>query len=139
LVLASSIQSLSNKVIQAGPFVLGAYKVEPYVSGVYKPGQNLAMYLQGYNAEMDQATLKPVLRVEYTIYRGGMERMSIVEDGQSKMGFIDMKGTQLTVVRAIPLTGTLGQPGSYTVKVRVTDLVRGKSVEPTAQFMVVQR
>jgi len=139
LVLASSIQSLSNQVIQAGPFVLGAYKVEPYVSGVYKPGQNLAMYLQVYNAEMDQATLKPALKVEYTIYRGGVEVMSLGEDGQSKMGFIDMKGTQLTVVRAIPLTGAIGEPGSYTVKVRVTDLVAGKTVEPAAQFVVMNR
>src|SRR5215471_12765477 len=139
LVLASSIQSLSNQVIQAGPFVLGAYKVEPYVSGVYKPGQNLAMYLQVYNAEMDQATLKPALKVEYTIYRGGVEVMSLGEDGQSKMGFIDMKGTQLTVVRAIPLTGAIGEPGSYTVKVRVTDLVAGKTVEPAAQFTVIHR
>ena len=138
LVLASSIQSLSNKVIQAGPFVLGAYKVEPYVSGVYKPGQNLAMYLQVYNAEMDQSTLKPALRVEYIVSRGGTEVLSLSEDGQSKMGFIDMKGTQLTVVRAIPLTGTLGQPGSYTVKVRVNDLVTGKAVEPAAQFQVVK-
>jgi hypothetical protein len=138
LVLASSIQSLNNQVIQAGQFVLGAYKVEPYVSAVYKPGQNVAMYLQVYNAEMDQATLKPALRVEYTVYRGGTEVMSLVEDGQSKMGFIDMKGTQLTVVRAIPLIGALGEPGSYTVKVRVNDLVTGKTVEPAAQFMVVK-
>jgi GWxTD domain-containing protein len=139
LVLASSIQSLSNQVIQAGPFVLGSYKVEPYVSGVYKPGQTLAMYLQVYNAEMDQATLKPALKVEYVVFRAGREVMSLSEDGRSKMGFIDMKGSQLTVVRAIRLTSALGEPGSYTVKVRVTDLVTGKMVEPAAQFVVINR
>jgi GWxTD domain-containing protein len=139
LVLASSIQSLNNQTIQAGQFVLGGYKIEPYVSGIYKPGQNLAMYLQVYDAEMDQATLKPALKVEYSILKGGKEVMHILEDGQSKMGFIDMNGLQLTVVRAIPITGILAEPGTYTVAVEVTDLVARTTVRPTAQFTVVGR
>jgi len=139
LVLAASIQSLNNQTIHSGQFVLGGYKVEPYVSGVYKPGQNLAMYLQVYDAEMDQATLKPALKVEYVVMKGGKEVMHFPEDGQSKMGFIDMKGLQLTVVRAIPITGALAEPGTYTVTVKVTDLVAQKTVTPTAQFTVVNR
>src|SRR5215831_1596402 len=139
LVLAASIQSLNNQTIHSGQFVLGGYKVEPYVSGVYKPGQNLAMYLQVYDAEMDQATLKPALKVEYIVSKGGKEVMHFPEDGQSKMGFIDMKGLQLTVVRAIPITGPLSEPGTYTVTVKVTDLVAQKTVTPVAQFTVMNR
>jgi GWxTD domain-containing protein len=137
LVLAASIQSLSNQTIHTGQFVLGGYKVEPYVSGIYKPGQNLAMYLQVYDAEMDQTTLKPALKVEYIVSKGGKEIMHFPEDGQSKMGFVDMKGLQLTVVRAIPINGPLAEPGTYTVTVKVTDLVAQKTVTPTAQFTVV--
>jgi GWxTD domain-containing protein len=139
LVLAASIQSLSNQTIHTGQFVLGGYKVEPYVSGIYKPNQNLAMYLQVYDAEMDQATLKPALKVEYVVSKGGKEVMHFAEDGQSKMGFIDLKGLQLTVVRAIPITGSLAEPGTYTVTVKVTDLVAQKTVTPTATFTVVDR
>jgi hypothetical protein len=139
LVLAASIQSLNNQTIHTGQFVLGGYKVEPYVSGIYKPGQNLAMYLQVYDAEMDQATLKPALKVEYSVLKGGKEVTHILEDGQSKMGFIDMKGLQLTVVRAIPITGPLAEPGTYTVMAKVTDLVAQKTVAPVAQFTVVSR
>jgi hypothetical protein len=65
--------------------------------------------------------------------------MHFPEDGQSKMGFIDMKGLQLTVVRAIPITGPLAEPGTYTVTVKVTDLVAQKTVTPHAQFTVVQK
>jgi len=137
LVLAASIQSLNNQTIHTGQFVLGGYKVEPYVSGIYKPNQNLAMYLQVYDAEMDQATLKPALKVEYVVSKGGKEVMHVAEDGQSKMGFIDLKGLQLTVVRAIPITGPLSEPGTYTVTVKVTDLVAQKTVTPTATFTVV--
>jgi GWxTD domain-containing protein len=139
LVLAASIQSLNKQSIQTGPFVVGGYKIEPYVSSIYKPGQTLAMYLQVYDAEMDQATLKPALKVEYIVLKGGKEVMHILEDGQSKMGFIDMKGLQLTVVRAIPITGILAEPGTYTIAVQVTDLVAQRTVRPTAQFTVVGR
>ncbi|MGH9824953.1 MAG: GWxTD domain-containing protein, partial [Blastocatellia bacterium] len=136
LVLAASIQSLSNKSIHSGQFVIGDYKVEPYVSGVYKPGQNLALYLQVYDAEMDQATLKPALKVEYIIRKGSNPNpiMDIVEDGKSRLGFIDMKGQQLTIVRAIPVRDAIAEPGTYTIQVKVTDMVAQKEVTPQAQF-----
>ncbi|HYL97650.1 MAG TPA: GWxTD domain-containing protein [Blastocatellia bacterium] len=141
LVLAASIQSLSNKTIHGGSFVMGDYKVEPYVSGVYKPNQNLALYLQVYDAEMDQATLKPALKVEYKIWKGSntaaLPVLDIVEDGKSRSGYIDMRGQQLTVVRAIPVQGAIAEPGTYTIQVKVTDLVAQKDVTPQASFTVV--
>src|SRR5262249_6902531 len=43
MILASSIESLNSRALLGGEqFVIGRYKVRPYVSGVYKPGQNLA-------------------------------------------------------------------------------------------------
>jgi len=139
LVLAGTIQSLSSQNIRTGPFILGAYRVEPYVSGVYKPGQTLAMYLQIYNAGMDQATLKPAVKVEYIVSRDGKELTRFSEDGQSRMGAIDLKGLQLILVRALPLTGVLGEHGNYSIRVKVTDLVSQTTVEPNAQFTVVGR
>ena len=139
LVLAASIESLGNRTIQTGPFVLGGYKVEPYVSAIYKAGQNIAMYLQVYNAEMDQATLKPALKVEYSVSKGGKEIMHFPEDGQSKMGFIDMKGLQLTLVRAIPIMGPLTEPGIYAATVTVTDLVTRETVSARTEFTVLSR
>jgi len=43
------------------------------------------------------------------------------------------------VVRAIPITGPLSEPGTYTVTIKVTDLVAQKTVTPTATFTVVDR
>jgi len=63
LILAASIEPLDNSSIPAGQFIIGRYKVKPFVSGVYKPGQNLALFLQVYDADMDQATLQPALKV----------------------------------------------------------------------------
>jgi GWxTD domain-containing protein len=139
IVLAASIEPVDSKKIfdNNGAFIIGRYKVKPFVSGIYKPGQNLTMFLQVYDAEMDQATLQPALKVEYTIMKGNEEILHIVEDGKTAFGRIDLKGQQLTVMRAVPLQDKLAQPGSYTVKVKITDLVSQKVVTPQTPFTVV--
>jgi GWxTD domain-containing protein len=139
LILASSIDRLDNQSIAAGQFIIGRYKVKPMVSGIYRPGQNLALFLQVYDADMDQATLQPALRVEYIISRGGQELAHIVEDGKTKMGLIDMKGQQLVIARGVPLLDKLGEPGEYTVTARITDLVSQKVLTPQAKYTVVSK
>ncbi|HXG93586.1 MAG TPA: GWxTD domain-containing protein [Blastocatellia bacterium] len=139
LILAAEIAPLDNRAIPAGQFIIGRYKVKPYVSGIYKPGQNLALFLQVYDAKLDQATLQPALKVEYIIKKGDQEVYHETEDGKSKAGIIDMKGQQLVVARGIPLQGKLSEPGSYTVTVKITDLVGQKVVTPQTQYQVVGR
>jgi GWxTD domain-containing protein len=139
LILAASVEPLDNRAIPAGQFIIGRYKVKPFVSGVYKPGQNLALFLQVYDAEMDQQTLQPALKIEYVISKGNQEILRITEDGKSKQGIVDMKGQQLVVARSIALQDKLAEPGSYTVTARITDLVSQKVVTPQAQYTVVNR
>jgi GWxTD domain-containing protein len=139
LILASSIDRLDNQAISAGQFIIGRYKVRPMVSGIYKPGQNLALFLQVYDADMDQATLQPALKVEYIVSKGGQEVAHIVEDGKTKMGIIDMKGQQLVVARGIPLQDKLAEAGEYTVTARITDLVSQKTVTPQAKYTVTSK
>lgn len=136
IILAASVESLDNKAIPAGQFIIGRYKVKPFVSGIYKPGMNLAMFLQVYDAEMDQATLQPALKVEYIVSKGGQEVAHVLEDGKTKQGIMDVKGQQLVLARSIPIADKLAEPGTYTVTVKVTDLVTNKVVTPTAQFTV---
>jgi GWxTD domain-containing protein len=140
IVLAASIEPIDSKtLLQGNTFVIGRYKVKPFVSGIYKPGQNLAMFLQVYDAKMDEATLQPALKVEYTIMKGDQEIMHIVEDGKTNAGKIDLKGRQLTVMRSIPVKDALAQPGAYTVKIKITDLVSQSVVTPETKFTVVNR
>jgi GWxTD domain-containing protein len=137
LILAASIESLDKKIPDSQQFVMGRYKVKPYVSGIYKPDQNLALFFQVYDAEMDQSTLQPALKVEYMVAKGGQEVLHLVEDGKGTDGIIDMKGQQLTVARRIPIKGAIAQPGTYTVTAKVTDLVSQRVVTPQARFTVV--
>jgi hypothetical protein len=55
------------------------------------------------------------------------------------MGFIDLRGQQLTVVRAIPLQGALAEPGTYVVTAKITDLVSQQVVTPISHFSVVSK
>jgi GWxTD domain-containing protein len=140
IVLAASIEPIDSKtLLQSGAFVIGRYKVKPFVSGIYKPGQNLAMFLQVYDAKMDEATLQPALKVEYSVMKGDQEILHILEDGKTNSGKIDLKGRQLTVMRSIPVQDALAQPGAYTVKIKITDLVSQKIVTPETKFTVVNR
>src|SRR5262249_14890398 len=92
MILASSIESLNSRGLLGGEqFVIGRYKVRPYVSGVYKPGQNLAVFLQVYDAKLDQSTLQPALKIEYTVKKGDQEILHVLEDGKTKSGIVDMK------------------------------------------------
>jgi GWxTD domain-containing protein len=136
IILASSVEPLDQSKVPFGQFIIGRYKVKPFVSGIYKPGMNLAMFLQVYDAEMDQATLQPALKVEYIVSKGGQELVHVLEDGKTKQGIVDLKGQQLVLARSIPIADKLADPGTYTVTVKVTDLVTNKIVTPTAQFTV---
>jgi GWxTD domain-containing protein len=140
LMLASSIEQVTGRALVGGEqFIKGRYKVRPFVSGIYKPGQTVALFLQVYDAEMDQTTLQPALKVEYVVSKGGQEILHVLEDGKTNRGIVDLKGQQLTVVRAIPIEGRLAEPGTYTVTARITDLVLQKVVTPQAQFTVVSK
>src|SRR6267378_3563220 len=58
LVLASKLESMGDQPA-VGQFVIGQTKVIPNVSGIYRRGQPLGVYLQVYNAGIDQTTLRP--------------------------------------------------------------------------------
>ena len=51
-------------------FVIGNAKVIPNLSGVYKQGEEVGVYLQVYNAQIDQTTLRPAVDVEYVLTKG---------------------------------------------------------------------
>ena len=54
-------------------FVIGDTKVIPNLSGEYQKGQDIGIYMQVYNAGIDQTTLRPAVDVEYTLMKNGKE------------------------------------------------------------------
>ena len=131
LVLASKLESMFDQPA-VGQFVIGQTKVIPNVSGTYQKGQPVGVYMQVYNAGIDQTTLRPSVDVDYVLTKDGKELGRHTEDWR---GMSDA-GQRLTLARLIdtrPLT-----PGEYELSIRIRDRVSGQSLSPAAKFTVVQ-
>lgn len=133
LILASKLYSTTEKDI-GSMFVIGSAKVIPNLSGVYKRGQEVGIYMQIYNAGIDQTTLRPSVDVEYVLLKGGKEVLRQKEDWQ---GLSD-SGQRLTIARLLPTTTM--PLGEYEIKVSIRDRVNDKNKvsDVTGQFTIVQ-
>src|SRR5882724_1910240 len=131
LVLAAKLESLIDQPA-VGQFVIGQTKVIPNVSGTYHQGQPVGVFMQVYNAGIDQTTLRPSVDVEYALLRDGKELGKQAEDWR---GMSD-SGQRLTLARLID-TRTLAL-GEYEISIRIRDRVSGQTLSPSAKFTVVQ-
>jgi GWxTD domain-containing protein len=131
LVLAAKMESLLDQPA-VGQFVIGQTKVIPNVSGNYQRGQPVGVFMQVYNAGIDQTTLRPSVDVEYALLKDGKE---LGKQGEDWRGMSD-SGQRLTLARMID-TRTLA-PGDYEIAIRIRDRVTGQTLSPSAKFTVVQ-
>ncbi|MFL6230257.1 MAG: GWxTD domain-containing protein [Pyrinomonadaceae bacterium] len=131
LILAARLQSLSDQPA-VGQFTIGQLKVIPNLAAAYHVGEPVGIYMQVYNAGIDQTTLRPSVDVDYVVSKGGKEIGKIVEDWR---GMSDA-GQRLTLAKLFS-TDRL-TPGEYTVTINIHDRVSGQSLSPSAKFTVVQ-
>ncbi|MDQ3633763.1 MAG: GWxTD domain-containing protein [Acidobacteriota bacterium] len=133
LILASRLRETTARDI-GGMFIIGNAKVIPNLSGVYRRGEDVGIYLQVYNAGIDQTTLRPAVDVEYVIMKNGKELHTQKEDWS---GLSDA-GQRLTLARLLPTDGM--ELGDYEVKIKVRDNVGSEKrlLTPTAKFTVVE-
>lgn len=131
LVLAAKLESLDDQPA-VGQFIIGQVKVIPNVSGVYRRGQPMGVYMQIYNAGIDQTTLRPSVDVEYTLLKSAKEVGKQTEDWRG-MG---NAGQRLTLARLLDTRGLL--PGDYEIQIRIRDRVTGQQLSPSGKFSIVQ-
>ncbi len=134
LVLTSKLRTTNERDI-GQMFVIGNAKVIPNLSSEYKQGQEVGIYLQIYNAEIDQTTLRPAVDVEYVLYRDGKEVLRQTEDWS---GLSD-SGQRLTIARLLPTTNV--PIGEYDIKISIKDRVRAEgqqAIKVEGKFTVTQ-
>ncbi len=129
MILASKLRTTSEADI-GGMFVIGNAKVIPNLAGNYKRGQEVGVYLQVYNAGIDQTTLRPAVDVEYVLTKGGKEILRQPEDWT---GLSD-SGQRLTLARLLPTDGL--EKGEYELKVLTKDRVSGQIIENKGKFSI---
>lgn len=131
LIMASKLRVTNERDI-GQQFVIGNAKVIPNLAGVYRQGQEVGLYMQVYNAGIDQTTLRPAVDVDYVLSRDGKELLRQKEDWS---GLSD-SGQRLTLARLLPTAGlTLGD---YELKVLVKDRVGGQVIENKGKFTITQ-
>lgn len=123
LVLASKLRNTTEADI-GNQFVIGSQKVIPNLSGVFKRGEDVGIYLQIYNAQIDQTTLRPAVDVSYVLTRDGKE---VLKQNEDWSGLSD-SGQRLTIARILPTAGV--PPGDYEVKIHIKDRVLRDGVTP---------
>jgi GWxTD domain-containing protein len=129
LILTSKLRTTNERDL-GQMFVIGNAKVIPNLGGVYKQGQEVGIYLQVYNAEIDQTTLRPAVDVTYILTRGGKDVLRQSEDWS---GLSD-SGQRLTLARLLPTTSM--PLGDYELKVEIKDRVGGQLIENKGKFTI---
>jgi len=113
-------------------FTIGNVKVIPNVSGSFHRGSPIGVYMQIYNAGIDQTTLKPSVDVEYALLKDGKEIGKQMEDWRGNTD----SGQRLTLARLVDSRALA--PGEYAIEVRVKDRVSGQSLVQSQKFSIVQ-
>ncbi|NOT48875.1 MAG: GWxTD domain-containing protein [Acidobacteria bacterium] len=131
LMLASKMRA-TDTADTGRMFVIGSTKVVPNLAGNYQRGQEVGVYLQIYNAGIDQTTLRPAVDVEYVLTQAGREMLRQKEDWS---GLSD-SGQRLTLARLLPTEAL--SPGDYEVRVLTKDRVSGQVVEKASKFSVTK-
>ena len=129
MILAAKLENMEGRDA-SGQFVIGKTKVIPNLTGVYRQGQPVGVYLQLYNAGIDQTTLRPSVDVEYVLLKNGKEVAKQLEDWLG----LSESGPRLTLSRLID-TRQLSA-GEYELTIRIRDRVSGQALTPSAKFTV---
>jgi hypothetical protein len=133
LLLSNHVEPLAEIPTTEEMFVLGDVRILPNLEHRFTRSMPLGVYLQVYNAGLDQTTLEPAIRVIYNLWKDGeLLRSAIDEEGQT---------TQFYSIRRVVLVSNLSladlDPGNYRIQVRVQDLLSKQETEADQKFTLV--
>jgi GWxTD domain-containing protein len=133
LMLADDIESVPMRNIGTGQFVIGDTKVRPRIGGTFRRDETLGIYMKMYNFGVDEQTRKPQGEVLYEVVKTGTADpiITLTED-VSKIP--QASGSQVTIQKRLRLEQFA--PGSYTLRLKITDKNRNKTLTQSAPFTV---
>ncbi len=134
IILANKVEPVPTDSDQLAQYVIGDLKILPNVKSEYYPGQFLIPYLQVYNAQIDQTSLKPSLEVSYTLKSGGKVIEDFKDNAGSSIQFFS--GQRVVVLGKIQVKGLA--PGKYSLDINVLDRIANKNVIATTDFKVIE-
>jgi GWxTD domain-containing protein len=134
LILADTIEKLPTRSLAAGAmYPIGDTKVRPRIGNRFTSQEKVGIYLQVYNFKPDESSKKPVGSIEYEIDKAGSNErvLGVSED----IGTIpNASASQVTIAKLLPLKTF--QPGTYTLRVTVTDRNGSQTLQRQGEFTV---
>lgn len=131
LIMARTVLPATAKDDPANPFLLGAFKVIPNVSGTYRADDRLAVYGQIYRPALAEDSRQPRLSVRFEIRRGD-EVLLTVEDPAGRSVKLDGPD-RYVFMRGFPLAELAA--GRYELRVTVEDAVGGVTASTASRFI----
>jgi GWxTD domain-containing protein len=133
LILADMIEKVPTREIGTGQFVIGGSKVRPRISDSFTRDEKMGVYIQLYNFEPDEKTQKPDGSIEYEVVKKGTNE-KLFEYSEAVSSVENASANQVTVEKILPLKNL--PPGSYELRMKVTDKKRNQTLTPSASFTV---
>ena len=93
----------------------------------------MGIYFKAFNFAPDEKTQKPNGMIEYEVVKNGSNE-TIFEFSEDVAGIIGASAQQVTVEKLLPLRDLA--PGSYTLRLKITDKTRNQVLTPSASFTV---
>jgi GWxTD domain-containing protein len=133
IVLADMIEHVPTRSIGMGQFVIGTTKVRPRIDDVFKRSEKMGIYFKIYNFGTEGDSRTPSGEVTYEVVKNGTNEkiFEVTEDVAKIPG---ASANQVTVEKLLPLNSLA--PGTYTLRVKITDKNRNQTLTPSAQFTV---
>jgi GWxTD domain-containing protein len=134
LVLADVMEGVSVRSTGGGQFVIGDSKIRPRVDAVFHRDEKLGVYCKAYHFEGDGQKHAPSATAEYEVTKEGSAAkvLEAVDDLSKVPG---AAASQVTLEKFFDLRELT--PGRYTLKLKITDKVRGNTITQTAAFSVI--
>jgi hypothetical protein len=133
VILADRIERLPIDSVTAGPFVIRGSKVEPHFGDIFQQNETLGVYVEFYNLGMDEKTNKPQGVVEYEIVNNAGNK-TVISQTEDLAEIPNASGFLVAVEKKLPLK-TL-PPGKYTLKLKLNDQLKNRSLTPLVEFTV---
>jgi GWxTD domain-containing protein len=133
LMLADDIETVPMRNIGTGQFVIGDTKVRPRIGAIFRRDETLGIYMKLYNFGTDETHRKPEGSVSYEVVRTGTAD-PIVATTEDVAKIQDASGAQVTLQKRLGLEQF--QPGSYTLRIKITDKNRNQTLTQSAPFTV---
>jgi hypothetical protein len=135
IILADLIEKVPTRSIGTGQFVIGTSKVRPRLTDSFRGDEKMGIYFQVYNFTPDEKTQKPNGLIEYEVIKNGSNER-IFEFSEEVTQVEGASAQQVTIEKVLPLKTV--NPGSYTLKVKVTDRNSNQVLNQNATFTVTE-